>query len=49
MPAGKVGYYRYKITNLTPGTYLYKWTVDGEVKCVSKVVVKPKCDESVYV
>lgn len=49
MPSGKVGYYRYKITNLRPGTYLYKWTVDGEVKCISKVVVKPKCDESVYV
>lgn len=45
----RVGYYRYKIDNLQPGTYKYTWKVNGEPRCVSTVTVRPKCDESVYV
>lgn len=64
---GKIGYYRYKINNLTkeeleqlvqqgnarltPQGYelTYNWTVNDEVVCTSKVIVKPKCDDSIYV
>ena len=46
---GKVGYYRYKVDDLQPGKYIYKWMVNDEVKCVSTVIVRPKCDESIYV
>jgi len=44
----KAGYYRYKISDLTPGTYTYNWYVNGNLAGTSCVIVRDHCEESKY-
>lgn len=47
---GRIVYYRVKSQAKEPGTYYGYWkNGDGEVICKTKIVVRPKCDESAYV
>jgi len=45
----RVGYYRYKISDLQPGVHTYTWYVNDVVAGTAKVIVRDMCDEYKYI